>query len=348
MKTALSLLVIVGLIIAGWLVLKSLSAPGEDSALSMHPSNFKKPLVEQVESFPHVLPATINFLDHTVAYQEGYVNSAGVRIFYRAFGSGQPLLIINGGPGMSSEGFIPLAKTLSKNYRTIIFDQRGTGKSIMIHPDSKNITMDLMTADMEALRNHFKFEGWTLMGHSFGGMLAAYYTGKHPQMVQGLILSSSGGLDMQLFSYIDIRGRLTQTEKESLRYWNQQISNGDTTHHAAYQRGLALAPAYLYSDEHIPVIAERLTQGNAQINGLVFQDMRRIDFDCKPALKNFSRPTLIIQGAEDIIDRATAQRTKEILPQADMVILERCGHYGWLDQQDQYYYELQTFLSSIG
>jgi proline iminopeptidase len=53
-------------------------------------------------------------------------------IHYKIFGKGKPLVIINGGPGMNSEGFAGLAEQLAKEgFLCIIYDQRGTGKSEM-------------------------------------------------------------------------------------------------------------------------------------------------------------------------------------------------------------------------
>jgi len=61
-------------------------------------------------------------------------------------------------------------------------------------------------------------------------------------------------------------------------------------------RGLALAPAYVYNRKNIPAIAARLTQGNSIVNGLVWQDLQKIKFDCKNKLSQFNKPVLIIQG----------------------------------------------------
>ena len=49
------------------------------------------------------------------------------KICATVYGSGDPILIINGGPGMDSSGFSSLALTLSKTHQCILFDQRGTG-----------------------------------------------------------------------------------------------------------------------------------------------------------------------------------------------------------------------------
>ena len=294
-----------------------------------------------------ILIAVSPALAQNATHNSGVINSQGVEIHYRVFGRGAPLLIINGGPGMSSEGFIPLAKELARGRQTIIFDQRGTGRSSIANPDSENITMDLMVADMEALREHLQVDQWSILGHSFGGMLGAYYTGKFPQRVKALIFSSSGGVDMDLFNYINITGRLTQTQRDSLQYWDQQIASGDTSYHARYRRGIQLAPAYLYRKEFVPTIADRLTQGNMSINTLVFQDLNRISFDCKPQLSTYKGPTLIIQGKEDIVELRTAQRAQQALPQAQIVLLVECGHYGWLDQEQEYFKTINSFLNNI-
>src|SRR5436190_1951044 len=129
------------------------------------------------------------------AQKEGFAESNGVRIYYRTFGTGTPVLIINGGPGLNSDGFVDLAKTLSAHNETIIYDQRGTGKSAMQKMEAATVTMQLMIDDMENLRKQLKIERWIILGHSFGGMLASYYATIDPDKIISMILSSSGGID---------------------------------------------------------------------------------------------------------------------------------------------------------
>ncbi|HBY66535.1 MAG TPA: alpha/beta hydrolase, partial [Flavobacteriaceae bacterium] len=90
------------------------------------------------------------------AQTESFIENSGSTICYTTFGKGFPVLIINGGPGMSSEGFVSLAKTLSENNKTIIYDQRGTGKSTLKAVNETTITLDLMVEDIESLRKHLK------------------------------------------------------------------------------------------------------------------------------------------------------------------------------------------------
>jgi proline iminopeptidase len=283
-----------------------------------------------------------------VAQAEGYVQSANSKIYYRTFGSGKPLLIINGGPGMNSDGFIDLAKALSKINETIIYDQRGTGKSTLQLLDTSTITMKLMVEDIERLRAYLKIKKWTILGHSFGGMLASYYASLYPGNIESLILSSSGGTDLELLSYVSSRvnARLSSQEMDSLTYWNKRINAGDTSYYARLHRGLALAPAYVYNRKNIPAIAERLTQGNSIINGLVWQDLQKIKFDCKSKLSLFNKPVLIIQGKQDIIKSETALKEHQIFKTSKLVLLDNCVHYGWLDRPDEYFLQVEKFINS--
>ncbi len=192
------------------------------------------------------------------AQTEGYAKCKDVSTYYRTFGKGKPILIINGGPGMNSNGFTTLAQKLSKKNQTIIYDQRGTGRSLLAKTDSTTVTMDLMIEDMECLRKELKINKWYILGHSFGGMLASYYATRHPENIEGIILSSSGGIDLDLLSYVSANINAT-TNTDSVNYWADKITNGDTTFFAKFQRGKALAQAYVFDKKYIPIIAERLT-----------------------------------------------------------------------------------------
>lgn len=211
------------------------------------------------------------------AQTSGYVENGDSKTYFRTFGNGKSILIINGGPGMNSDGFVTLARTLSKNNQTIIYDQRGTGKSVLDKVDGTTITMKLMTEDIERLRKHLKIEKWIILGHSFGGMLASYYATIYPDRIESLILSSSGGIDLEILSSSgqNLMSRLSAQETDSLNFWNSKIAGGDTTYHAKLHRGLAMAPGYLFDRKNIPVIAERLTQSNMKVNGIVWNDLQK-------------------------------------------------------------------------
>jgi len=279
--------------------------------------------------------------------KDGFAESNGVKIYYRTFGTGIPILIINGGPGLNSDGFVELAETLSVHNQTIIYDQRGTGRSAIQKTDASTITMQLMVDDMENLRKELKIERWIILGHSFGGMLASYYATIYPDKIISMILSSSGGIDLELLSYIskNINAKLTPQQLDSANYWSQKITGGDTSYFASWERARALANAYVYDKKYAPLIAERLTHSNLHVNNLIWQDMQKINFNCAQKLSTFTRPVLIIQGRQDIIEERTSQKASKILKNSRLIILDHCVHYGWLDNRETYLSEVEKFIS---
>ena len=72
-------------------------------------------------------------------------------------------------------------------WRTVIFDQRGAGRSRPLGALEHNTT-DHLVADIEALRWHLGIERWLLFGGSWGSTLALAYAQAHPERVSGCVL----------------------------------------------------------------------------------------------------------------------------------------------------------------
>lgn len=81
-----------------------------------------------------------------------------------------------------------------------------------------------------------------------------------------------------------------------------------------------------------------------QINSLVWQNMRRINFDTKNELRNFQKPVLILGGKNEVVSEDIAEEAHATLPNSKLVLMENCGHYGWLERPDIYLKEVREFL----
>jgi len=280
---------------------------------------------------------------------DGMADGMADGIYYQTFGDGKPVLIINGGPGLDSEGFATVAKAIAaEGLQTILFDQRGTGRSPLPFIDHSTVSMDLMVADMENIRKKLKLKQWTILGHSFGGMLAAHYASQHPAQVEKLVFSSSGGLDLSFRD--DIQSRINQQlstmqQAEMAAYQLKQRA-GDSSAATNDKRVNILAQAYVLEKSKAHLVAARLKVVNMQLNQLVFADLERMEFDHKQSFTTFQQPVLVLQGDQDIISIDTAKKIQNSFPNAKLEILKGCAHYGWLDQPDQYYRALFTFLKA--
>lgn len=280
---------------------------------------------------------------------EATINSGNSKLHYKTFGTGKPILIINGGPGMNCEGFAYVAQELAKmNYQSIIYDQRGTGKSTLETINSETITMNAMVQDIENLRKHLKIDKWVILGHSFGGIMATYYATKHPETIDKLIFSSSGGVTLNFTSYVQDRlnNNLKKSERDSLNYYQSKLNQGDSSVKTLKLRANYLANAYVFDKSKAPIIAERLTQTNFKINSLVFENLRKIKFDYSKSFSNFKQKVLVLQGKNDIISTETAKEIADSFPNSKLILMDNCGHYGWLDAKELYFKSIKDFLNN--
>ena len=99
---------------------------------------------------------------------------------------GIPVLGLHGGPG---GGASPEMRRFfdPRHYRTVLFDQRGCGRSRPTSELQDNTTWDLI-ADIEKLRELLGIEKWLVFGGSWGSTLALAYAETHPERVSGLLL----------------------------------------------------------------------------------------------------------------------------------------------------------------
>lgn len=99
---------------------------------------------------------------------------------------GIPVVFLHGGPGAACE---PFQRRFfdPKQYRIILFDQRGCGRSTP-HASLVDNTTQHLVEDIETLRIHLKIEKWLVFGGSWGSTLALAYAEAHTKYVSGLIL----------------------------------------------------------------------------------------------------------------------------------------------------------------
>lgn len=122
-------------------------------------------------------------------YDSGHFSVTPVhKLYYEQCGNpkGKPVVFLHGGPGA---GLIPDYRRFfdPEAYRVILFEQRGSGRSLPHASLDDNTTWHLVQ-DIEQLRQHFGVEQWLVFGGSWGSTLALAYAETHPDKVSGLVL----------------------------------------------------------------------------------------------------------------------------------------------------------------
>lgn len=100
----------------------------------------------------------------------------GVEIFYKDWGSGQPIVFSHGWPLSADDWDAQMLFFFHNGYRVIAHDRRGHGRSSQT---SGGHDMDHYAADLAALTKHLDLKNAIHVGHSTGGGEVAAYIGRH-------------------------------------------------------------------------------------------------------------------------------------------------------------------------
>ena len=104
-----------------------------------------------------------------------------MKLFFREYGVGHPLIILHGLLGLS-DNWLTVAKAFSEEYRVILPDLRNHGQS----PHDSVHTYDAISDDINELISDLSLVNVSIIGHSMGGKAAMVLADKYPGMIKKL------------------------------------------------------------------------------------------------------------------------------------------------------------------
>src|SRR6266571_1720224 len=137
--------------------------------------------------------------------------SDGVGLFVEQVGegSGFPLLVLHGGPGLDHSMFRPYIDPLAGEFRLLYVDERGQGRSDRVDPATLSVGGFARDVDMLALA--LGLERFALLGHSFGAIIATHHAIELGTAEAYVI---SGGADSTAALEADVSQALTALGEE--------------------------------------------------------------------------------------------------------------------------------------
>jgi len=262
----------------------------------------------------------------------------------RGTAPGRPLLIVNGGPGFD-HGYLltsPVWEELAKTRRVVMYDQRGTGRSMAVKPGTP-LTLADQLADIEAVRKSLGAEDVDLLGHSYGGALVMAYTARYPQRVKKLLIVDSAAPKWKdtifLFSQVfpDVNERVDGFEFAS-QFGDAEAIDGGIR---AYLSMLFWDP-----DHRDAFLRQYSPKGfRRHVNEALDADMGR--YDLNPEIAKFRLPVLVITGRYDMnVAPVIAWKIHKAIPGSRLVIFERSSHLPFLEEPERFKREVEDFLAA--
>jgi proline iminopeptidase len=295
--------------------------------------------------------------------QQGYVDAHGVLIYYTALGKGSPLVVVHGGPGAEHSYFLPWLLPLARTHRLVFIDERGSGQSQRLQ-DASQYTVEAMADDVEAVRVALNLGQISLLGHSYGGVLAQTYALKYQQHLSHLILNSTFPSTSQMNAVL--AREKAQMPAEKLARLNQLEQAGLYGKGAAWERGRYPAEyeSLAWGDGYFPFLygarpdsSYDPATGNAPTNWELYRQMWGsdgefvIDGNLKSVeyvdrLHTIRVPTLVLVGDHDECDPSLSKEMHEKIAGSQLVILPNSGHMNFVDQPDLWLKTVSEFLGS--
>jgi proline iminopeptidase len=294
--------------------------------------------------------------------QEGFVDSHGALIYYKIIGRGTPLMVVHGGPGASHDYFLPYLLPLMRTHKLVFIDERGSGRSTKFE-DAKQYTVGNMVEDVETVRQALGLGKISLLGHSYGGVLAQAYALKYQQNLSHLILGSTFASTKEINEALAAmkakmdpadRKRVDELEAAGL------FGKGAAWEHGRYPDDyakLVWGPGYfpyLYGNHPDPNYDPM--GGNTSTAWDLYREMwgshgefvidgNLTEVEYVDRLSTIKVPTLILVGDHDESDPKMSKEMHAKIASSKLVIFPNSGHMTFVDQPTMFINSVNEFLA---
>lgn len=268
-----------------------------------------------------------------------FTTTDGTRLFYKDWGTGQPILFAHGWP-LSSDAWDQQMLFFSQNgYRVIAHDRRSHGRSDQTFEGNN---MDQYADDLAELIEALDLRDLVLVGHSTGGGEVVHYIGRHGTARIAKVVLVGAVPPLMLETDANPAGTPLS------------VFNG-------IRQGTAKNRSQFFFDLTVPFYG--FNRDGVESNDGLRENFRRIglqggikgQYDCihefseidyTQDLRRIDKPTLIIHGDDDQIVpiEASAHRAADIVPNATLKIYAGASHGLAETEADRFNADVLAFI----
>jgi aminoacrylate hydrolase len=255
---------------------------------------------------------------------------------YQTFGSGPAMLFLSATAWHGSAWELHQVPEFARDHRVIIFDQRGTGRSVT---RSKDFTTARLAQDVLALLRALDVNRTILLGHSNGGRVAQLLAADHPEMVDKLILASAGATHSGRGVPISLCIELVE------KGYERATLDG-------FMRS-GFSPDYLARHPDRVEALRRVRMANLPpLEVFLGHVVGRRESDTTSRLKDIRAPTLVMigsledqPGSSETSHFAFAEILTEGIGKAERVVMTGQGHYYLFVEPEASHRAIRGFLA---
>jgi len=210
---------------------------------------------------------------------------------------------------------------------------------------------------LEAIRQKLKLKKWSVVGHSYGTVVAQAYALKYPEFIDKMLLINGFHSGLMWQANCDSYNHYAKTHfPEKRRLVDSLRLEGYVSSDPVFSELYGSFPTkYIYYHNtklRQPMPKEKVRSWSNDVYYTIVG--RDADFhvtgsmgewDVRRQLKNITAPTLVVAGRYDGVSTPEwAVQYKKYMPQAQFVIFENSGHNPYLEEPEKFFDLFETFL----
>ena len=279
---------------------------------------------------------------------EGFIEVPDGKVWYQSVGTGEPLLLLHGGPGATSTYLEALMTLADNGYQVVRYDQLGSGKSDQ--PDDTSLwTVDHFVKEVDVVRSALGFETMHLLGQSWGSFLTLEYALRYPQHLRTMTLYSGAASTLQCFDGMNsLCHQLPVETVATMSHFEaaQEYENPDY-----------LAAVQILLDRHLCRVQpwpDELTRSMQSMGLAVYNTMwgpneftltgNLASWDQRDRLGEIDIPTLIVCGRYDEVIPACSETMHAGIRDSRLQIFEQSSHLCHMEEPEAFFPLLTEFL----
>jgi proline iminopeptidase len=256
------------------------------------------------------------------------------------------VVLLHGGPGLW-DYLEPVARMLEPVTTVHRFDQRGCGGS----DESADYTLARAVADVDALRRHWGYDGWVVVGHSYGATLALAYAVAHPGSTLAVgYLNGVGVGDWRSAFRAEQSRRRTPEQRQRLADLEARADRSPAEE--IEFRTLSWFTDFADPDDGLPAARADARVDlpiNVRANRALWADCCRwSDTDLVPQARRLTMPCWFLHGERDPRPSRTVADLAGVIPAARLHLIPGAGHKPWHERPAEVERLLRGLIGAAG
>jgi sigma-B regulation protein RsbQ len=250
-------------------------------------------------------------------------------------GTGERTIMFAHGFGCDQNMWRFVAPAFDKDFRIVLFDHVGAGRSdLSAYDDKKYSSLSGYAGDVIEIIRELELGKVIFVGHSVSAMIGILAANKSPELFENLVLV---GPSPRYVDDGDYSGGFSATQIEELLKFLEDNHMGWSA---------AMAPAIMGNPDR-PELGQELTNSFCRTDPDIAKKFARVTFtsDNRADLSKLTVPSLILQCKEDIIaSPSVGEFIHRHLPGSKLVLLDATGHCPNLSAPDEVISAMRAYV----